>query len=508
VTLTNRLTAFFLGSLGLVLVGFSATLYLLARSHLYRQADERLEAAAHTLVAAAEVEPEGVDWEPTQRTLTLGPGAAGEQVCWLVRNENGETVDHSRQPGCEALMTEAAGVIGAAGQPTPHRIDWQGQGWVVTQRQVRSPGVSRGARPDGDQNPKKHSLLVFTVAVPLAPVASTLNTLAATLTGLTLTVLALALAAGRVVCRRALAPVTRMAAAARSMQPTDWHERLPAAASRDELADLGVAFNGLLDRLEEAYERQRRFTGDASHQLRTPLAAVLGQVEVCLRHPRSSEEYRQTLERVLVKGRSLAQIVEMLLFLSRADAEAQVAALEELDLAGWVEAHLREWDGHPRRADLRLTAELGAGGRVRVQPALLGQLLDNLLDNALKYSRPGSPVRVTVGSDGAAARLAVEDEGDGIAPADLPHVFEPFFRSARARRAGQGGVGLGLAVARRIAAVFGGGLGVESAPGRGSRFELTLPLTPENAPAAPPPPDSVGSPGYEPAAPVPSGKVS
>jgi heavy metal sensor kinase len=479
-TLTGRLTAFFLGSLGLVLVGFSAALYLLARDYLHRQAAERLGSAADTLMSAAESGPEGVEWEPAERTLALGPGP----VCWLVRGDGGRAVGRSPQPECEELIAEAERAL-TDGRPGP--IDWQGEPWLATQRRVEAPGPRPPSVP---REGKYHDALTITVGTPLRPVYSALRSLAAALAGLTVGLLAVALVAGRWVCRRALAPVARMADAARSMRPTDWHERLPAPATRDELADLGGAFNGLLDRLEDAYERQRRFTGDASHQLRTPLAAVLGQVEVCLRHPRPPEEYRQALERVLARGRQLAQIVEALLFLSRADAEARADAIEELDLAAWAAEHLAEWNAHPRRADLRLEVESGPV-TVRAQPALLGQLLDNLLDNALKYSPPGSPVRVTVGGDGPSARLAVADEGEGVAADDMAHVFEPFFRSAAARRAGRAGVGLGLAVARRIAAAFGGTLTAESGPGRGSRFELTLPRA--EAPGSRSPPASVGS---------------
>jgi signal transduction histidine kinase len=106
---------------------------------------------------------------------------------------------------------------------------------------------------------------------------------------------------------------------------------------------------------------------------------------------------------------------------------------------------------------------------------LLGQLLDNLVDNALKYSEPGSPVTVSLLRDAGAVLMTVADAGWGIGPEDLPHVFEPFYRSASARRLGRGGVGLGLAMARRIAEAFGGHLGVASEPGRGSRFTLRLP---------------------------------
>ena len=126
------------------------------------------------------------------------------------------------------------------------------------------------------------------------------------------------------------------------MGAEEWDRRLPVPRTDDELQDLGDAFNGLIARLQEAFERQRRFTGDASHQLRTPLAVMLGQIEVSLRRDRSAEDYRRVLSLVHDQAAHLGQMVEMLLFLARADAEAELPGLESIDLAAWVDAHARD----------------------------------------------------------------------------------------------------------------------------------------------------------------------
>src|SRR5262249_25730405 len=156
------------------------------------------------------------------------------------------------------------------------RFDHGGTAWQVTRLRL----APETPAPGGLIAPGKHPALVLTVAVPLAPVHATLRTLAATLAGLTAVVLVFALFPAPAVGRRALAPVARMADAARSMSAADLSERLPITPTADEVADLGRAFNGLLDRLAEALERERRFAGEASHQLRTPLAALIGQVEL------------------------------------------------------------------------------------------------------------------------------------------------------------------------------------------------------------------------------------
>jgi signal transduction histidine kinase len=196
---------------------------------------------------------------------------------------------------------------------------------------------------------------------------------------------------------------------------------------------------------------------------------------VALRRDRPAGDYRAALERVQGQAARLRQVVEMLLFLARADADARPAELEAVDLAAWLPTHLETWSGHERQPDLRLVVASGSPAWVRVHGPLLGQLLDNLLENACKYSRPGTSIVVHLDSEGGWVTLVVEDSGDGIAAEDLPHVFEPFYRAPQARRNGLAGVGLGLAVCRRIAAALGGTVEAESTPGRGSRFVLRLP---------------------------------
>ncbi|HJZ58532.1 MAG TPA: ATP-binding protein, partial [Gemmataceae bacterium] len=469
VSLTTRLSLFFLAALAVVLVAFSLTLYLLADVHLHRQLDDRLEAAARTLSSAAEVEPDGVEWEPGVRPLALSHGSFGDHLCWAVTTDEGRVIDRSKQPEAEELLAAARAAPGEYGRP--RRLVHAGRAWrVIRLRLAPEPApLPRQVRPE------KLAALTLTVAVPLEPVQTTLRTLAAALAGLMLVVLVVALIAGRAVCRRAVAPVARMADAARSMGAADLHDRLPVPPSADELADLGTAFNGLLERLAEAFERERRFAGEASHQLRTPLAGLIGQVEVALRRDRPAEEYRRALESVLNQAGRLRRVVEALLFLARSEGEARLLGVERIDLAVWVPDRLRAWSDHPRWADLVCGPWTGGPLPVEVHPDLFGELLDALLDNALKYSPSGTPVAVRLGRDDGGAWVEVEDRGCGVAAEDLPHLFRPFFRSDLARKAGVPGAGLGLAVAARVAAALGGSIEVDSEPGRGSRFQVRLP---------------------------------
>ena len=329
--------------------------------------------------------------------------------------------------------------------------------------------------PGGIAAEKKYPALTLTVAAPLEPVHAALRSLAATLVGLTIFVLVLALIGSRYVCRKALAPVAKMADAAGAMSASDLAERLPVPASRDELAHLGRAFNDLLDRLGEAFARERQFAGEASHQLRTPLAALIGQVEVALRRERPAEEYQRVLQAVLGQSQRLQRVVEALLFLARSEGEAGLVGFETIDLSWWVRERLLTRNENSRTGDLVYESGMETSASASIHPDLFGELFDALIDNALKYSSPGTQVVVRTGSTERDVWVEVEDRGNGVAVEDLPHLFRPFFRADSARKLGIPGAGLGLAVATRIAMAHGGSIAVESVPDRGSRFRVRLP---------------------------------
>ena len=472
-TLSGRLSAFFLVAQALVLAGFSSALYFAAVAHFDRSIEDRLDSALATLAALAEDGPGGLEWEPHDRRAMPGQDSDPDQVRWTVRDERGRVVD--RSPNL------AGGELPPS--PTRRRGDGSGLPWRIARREVRSDDPGRPPARDRDQ--PRSTALTLTVALRLDPSEATLARLALALGMLSAAVWGCSALVGRRISKRALAPLTRMVADARDLGVEDPARRLPVARTGDELENLGLAFNGLLDRWHEALERQRRFAGDASHQLRTPLTAVLGQVDVALRRDRPPEEYRRVLALVRDQADHLRRIVEALLFLARAGAEADATwpDLDCFDLATWTS------DQIARRADLgggdHLRWEPPNGPAspffVRAHPALLAQVFDNLLDNARLHGDPEAPVTLRVGREGGSVTLAVEDRGRGIAPAELPRIFEPFFRGEASGRR-KPGVGLGLAVARRIAVAFGGSLEVESRSGEGSKFTLRLPEAPSTKP--------------------------
>lgn len=479
-TLTTRLSFYFIGTLAVVLVAFSIALYFLAHRHLTQQLDTKLESAARTLASGAEVEAEGVEWEPHNRPHTSAPDAFGDELRWTLATDEGQVIDSSRQEGTRELLAEADNGF-RTGHRNPRRFDHGGRAWEAIRMRLAPESAPADPIKQG-----KYPALVLTVAVPLDPIHSMLRTLAAALVGLTVAILAVALVVSRAVCRRALAPVTRMAETARAMDAADLSGRLPDLRTTDELGELTRAFNDLLDRLAAAFEQERRFASEASHQLRTPLAGLIGQIEVALRREREPSEYRRVLDSVLNQAGRLRRVVESLLFLARSEADAVLPGLERTDLVKWIPSRLAVWAENARCGDLLFEPLLDEAG-ADIQPDLFGELLDALIDNALKYSPPGTPVTVRVGRDADGVWVEVEDRGCGIALEDVPRLFRPFFRSESARKRGVPGVGLGLAVVARIAAAMGGSVGVESEVGVGSRVRVRLPQPSASTLASPAP---------------------
>jgi heavy metal sensor kinase len=480
-SLTSRVTAFFLAALGVVLVGFSIGLYWTADRYLHRRDDERLMAAMNTLVACSEIKPEGVEWEPQQRKIVFNDNAAAS-LRWLVTDDRGTIIDRSDANDDPLADRFSSDLLRDAGRED---VWWGESPWRLVQRSqvsTRDGAAMTTQRPAGPNEGPFYPSISITVGMSVQPTRTTLWSLAATLVALSSSAWLLAWAGSRALCRNALRPVRNMVAAVQSLGAENLSERIPTLRTNDELAELGSAFNGLLDRLQESFERQRRFAGEASHQLRTPLTAMMGQAEVALRRDRSPEEYRRALGSVQQQAKQLHRLVESLLFLARADAESRSPDLEDVPVRDWFAQYQEAWSKHARASDLEFVVDC-FHERMVCQPVLLANLLNNLIDNAIKFSEASDAVRIVVARVGDEIRIAVEDRGLGIAGEDVERLFHPFFRSADARRLGIGGTGLGLAIARRLAQVQGGRLEAVSSPGEGSRFTLYLPMAPGDPPS-------------------------
>jgi heavy metal sensor kinase len=288
--------------------------------------------------------------------------------------------------------------------------------------------------------------------------------------------LAAAVAGGFLFARQALRPVAASIRTARRLNPADLSARLPRTGSGDELDQLATTINGLLDRLAAYHAQVIRFTADASHELRSPVAAMRAAVEVALQQPRTEAEYRDILGSLGEQCDRLTVLVDGLLLLARADAGEVALRYEPVDLSALVDEVAEMYLPLAEERGLELSWGRTTPAPLRGDPQRLRQLVTNLVDNALKFTGPGGRVGLRVGVDreGDRAVLAVEDTGVGIAPEHLPHIFERFYQADPARSSQ--GAGLGLSICRWIAQAHGGSIVAASAPGRGTTFTVTLPV--------------------------------
>jgi len=283
------------------------------------------------------------------------------------------------------------------------------------------------------------------------------------------------LGGGYLLARKALSPVDRMAATAEEITVTSLDRRLEAPNPDDELGRLARALNGMIARLEDSFQQVRRFTADAAHELRTPLAILRNEAEVALRVPRESEQYRTSLEDMLEEIEHLSQLSEALLFLFREDAGLGSQAREEVRLDQLAREMADDARVVATEHDQSLVLDAPMPCQVLGNQEQLRRLLSNLLENAINFTPGGGTIAIEVDGDKNQARLIVSDTGMGIAPQHLPRIFDRFYRGDSSRSRRTGGSGLGLSICKSIAEAHRGSIEVESEPGKGTRVILTLP---------------------------------
>ena len=273
---------------------------------------------------------------------------------------------------------------------------------------------------------------------------------------------------------RSLRPVDEMTRAARTIGAGDLSARLVVPGGRDEITRLAEAWNEMLGRLEESFARLQRFTADAAHELRTPLAALKTTAELSLRRSRQSEEYREALQQVVQISDRIQALVETLLAIARGQVPTIGVAETVVDLGALIDDLAVEMQ--PLMDDRRLSFQVQTKSVfAEVNSDGVRRIVAILLDNAMKYTSAGGTVSVAVGEAGDRFEISVTDTGAGIPEAELSRIFERFYRVDASRDRKTGGFGLGLAIARQLAQGHGGDIIATSTEGAGSQFVLKLP---------------------------------
>ncbi len=281
---------------------------------------------------------------------------------------------------------------------------------------------------------------------------------------------------------RALRPVRTIAGLARSISEHDLHRRVDVKVPPDELGELVDTFNTMLARLEAGFISMGRFTADASHELRAPLALMRVQLEGALSRSRSRDDYKQVLESQLVEVEHMSRLADQLLILARADAGALQPAKEPVDVADFLHETAARWEEVAAERGNRLDVSAPNSGRMNADPALLRRVLDNLIENALRHTAEGTAVALRGYTAYGGWNVEVADQGPGVAPEDRARLFTRFARTDSARSPENGGAGLGLALSAAIARAHGGTLELVASAASGASFRLHIPDSPTPLP--------------------------
>lgn len=272
--------------------------------------------------------------------------------------------------------------------------------------------------------------------------------------------------------RSMLSPVRKMMDRLDEITAEDLSARLDPVDTQDELMELTDRINSMLDGIEESFIRQRNFVSDASHELRTPISVIQGYSDLLSRWGKNDPAILdESIEAIRSEAANMKSIVEQLLYLAKLGSFHII--MRAFDLAEVVRDIVEAYD--MTNVDKTITADIADNIPVVADRALSVELIRIITDNAIKYTPPGGKVDIRAESDGrGGATVVVADDGVGISAADLPHIFDRFYRCDKARGRENGSTGLGLAIAKSIVEMMGGGISARSAPGKGSEFTIVF----------------------------------
>jgi heavy metal sensor kinase len=282
---------------------------------------------------------------------------------------------------------------------------------------------------------------------------------------------------GFVIIRRALSPVEELRRHAERISRMNLSERVPMSSERGELADLARTFNEMLDRLEAAVDDLKHLAADAAHELRTPLANLRAEIETAIQKERTVGEYEAVLASVSEEVGRMTRIVSDLLTLAKMDLRQYALEKSRVPLRSLLEEARETWQAAAEANGIEVRLE-GADVAVSGDPAALGRVFMNLVENAVKYNRRDGKVTISLERAAEAARIRVTDTGVGIPPEHLPKLFHRFYRADRARSRETGGAGLGLAIVKSFIDAHGGTIAVTSSRESGTQFTIDLPALP------------------------------
>jgi len=450
-----RLTAWYFAVLAVVLPAFGVSAYLAMRHSIRQTVDEELQIRAegvHQLIerdiqrGAKSDLPEGLREHTELRAGGALLQVSDAQGKWLYRSK---VMSDYGVPSYSPALPK---ITEYTGNDVPLRI------WNQAVNVGGQPYFIQSAfEMDDFYEALYHFELLLYIAIP--------------------SLLIFAALCGYWISNRALAPVDQITKTARTISARNLSSRLVVPPTGDELQRLSETLNGMLDRLEASFKKITQFTADASHELRTPVAVMRTRAELSLRKARSPEEYRDVIAEVLTELENTSGLIEQLMFLARADSGAETLNFSPTNVTEVLREACHQGSALAEAKQIGFQEQIASDSLwIRGDASSLRRLFLILIDNAVKYTPANGQVEVSLHRNNGYAIAQVRDTGIGIAESDLPNVFERFYRADKARTRELGGVGLGLSIGRWITEVHSGTIEVQSAPGRGSVFQIRLPI--------------------------------
>lgn len=469
-----QLAARFALTMALGLAVIAVLGYAAMRAALDREINSTLLNLASIQAASVTESPSGAmafhEWELTPEEAASVRDLNRYAQVWT---GDGRSLVRSRQLTGDLPLDTAALAVAARGS-----VAW-------TEKRFGALPIRSVYYPLGRLGPA-HEQHVLQVAAPLSARNDLLRSALAFLVALVTCAGAGTFAGAWWLAEQAIRPVHDVIDRAEAIRP-GIHGRIDAHAGTREYQRLVQVLNRMLERLEAGFEAQRRFTADASHELRSPLTALRGELELARRRERTPDEYRRVLDSALEEVERLCRVADDLLTLARSDAGVIEPRFRSADLAGEVGRTVERLRGAAEARGVALDLHAPATVPTQCDPDLLGRLVWNLVENAIKFTPAGGRVDVSLEATGEAVTLTVADTGPGIAAEHLPRLFERFYRGDAARTPGSEthGTGLGLSIVRAIAELHAGRVAAESRPGGGTLFRAILPRNPARAAADP-----------------------
>jgi two-component system heavy metal sensor histidine kinase CusS len=386
----------------------------------------------------------------------INAGGSQQRAPFLVRvlDSAGATIGQTN--GMETLLP--ANIFPPASSreiavPTEHRV--AGKSFALTARQAQAGGrlftIQVAQDRSSDEQVEKRFGILALVVLSGSILASVLIAISVT--------------------RRGLRPLEEMRRSLERTGPTHLNEHIASANWPRELQPLAVAFDEMLKRLDDSFTRLSQFSADLAHELRTPIANMLGEAQVALSRVRSSSEYRETIESTIGECERLSGIVDNLLFVARAEAAREPVARKQFDARAAVEKIASFYQTIAE--DHHVAISCKGEGQISADPALFERAVGNLVDNALRFTPENGSIQIALAEHASNFEVAVSDNGSGIAQEHLPRVFDRFYRAESSR--GSDGAGLGLALVKSIVDLHGGTARIQSEIGRGTVVSLTFP---------------------------------